>query len=73
MTKDDLDLVPLDELKNAILRRGDHVLVAVLSSNIDGPEQHALAWGWRGNQHTAMGLADDLKAHILEQLREATR
>ena len=63
MTSDELDLVPLDDLKAALLRRGDHALVAVLSTGIAGPDHETLT-AWSGSPHTLMGLAADLTAQI---------
>lgn len=69
MTRDEwLDLCPLDDLKAALLRRGDHVVVATLPPE-GGIEENA--WAWRGDHLRVVGLLEELKQAVLKAHQEA--
>lgn len=69
MTHDELDLVPVDELKAALLRRFEHVIVAGFTPAAGAEE---VTWGWRGDPYRVIGLMEELK-HRLFTLHEAER
>lgn len=68
MNPDELDLIPIDELKNALLRRHEHAIIAGLD---EGPDDQ-VSWGWRGDRHKVVGLLEELKARVFAH-REAER
>jgi hypothetical protein len=68
MQPDELDLVPVDELKAAILRRHDTVIIAGLD---EGPDDQ-VSWAWQGDRHKVVGLLEELKARVFAH-REAQR
>ncbi len=59
MTPTELDLIPLRELTDAILRRADHGIVVLLKVDGAGPGWNEYIRRWRGNSHTVAGLAMD--------------
>ncbi len=69
MDADTLDLVPVDELKAALLRRFDSVIVAAFTP-AEGVEE--VTWGWRGDPYRVVGLMEEVKMRMFSQ-REAER
>lgn len=68
MDPNELDLVPVDELKAALLRRHAHVIVAAL----DERAEDEVSWAWKGDRHKVVGLLEELKARVFAY-REAER
>jgi hypothetical protein len=68
MTPEDLDLVPLNDLKAALLRRGDHALLAILWVGAAGAQVHETVTAWNGNPHMLAGLAADISKQIIAGL-----
>jgi hypothetical protein len=69
MDANELDLVPVDELKAALLRRFDHAVVAAFDPST-GVEE--VTWGWRGDPYRVIGLMEDLKQRLFAK-HEAER
>ena len=65
MGPDALDLVPLDDLKRAILRRCELVIIATCTPG-DGTAQ--LSWARQGDGHRLIGLAEEFKFVMLAEL-----
>lgn len=59
MHADELDLVPVDDLKAALLRRFDHAIVAGFTPAEGSVEQ--ISWGWKGDGYRLIGLMEELK------------
>jgi hypothetical protein len=70
MDHDALDLVPLDDLKAALLRRFEHAVVAGFSP-AEGVEE--VGWGWKGDPYRVVGLMEELKHRLFTQQQEAER
>jgi hypothetical protein len=70
MNPDELDLVPVDDLKAAFLRRFDHVIVAGFSP-AEGVEE--VSWGWRGDPYRVIGLMEEIKHRLFAQQQEIER
>jgi hypothetical protein len=71
MDPNELDLVPVAELKAALLRRFDHVIVAAFVPAEDGAVED-VSWGWRGDAYRVIGLMEELKIRMFTP-REAER
>jgi hypothetical protein len=65
---DALDLVPLEELQRAVLRRGDVSLVVVFTR--DGAGHDHMTWAMQGDRHKVVGLIEEIK-HLLFKQAEA--
>lgn len=66
---EDLDLVPIEMLREAILKRAIHGVVAVITRDTDAQGEHFITRrSWAGNLHTCAGLAADVQATVLHVL-----
>jgi hypothetical protein len=68
MTPEELDAVHVNDLRDALLRRGDFVLLAILSVQPAGGLQE-LVWAHKGTRYTLIGLTVDLQERLLAALR----
>lgn len=66
MDQDALDLVPADDLKAALLRRFDHVVVAGFTP-AEGAAAEEVSWGWRGDPYRVIGLLEEIKHRLFTQ------
>lgn len=60
MGADELDLVPEADLKAALLRRHEHVIIAAL----DERPADEVSWAWQGDRHKVVGLLEELKVRV---------
>ena len=66
---EDLDLVPIEMLREAILKRAVHGVIAVVVRDTDVHGEHFFTMrSWTGNLHTCAGLAADVQAAVLHVL-----
>ena len=70
MTPEDLDLVPLNDLAHAMLRRADHGVIVLLRLDGAGPGWNEYIRKWRGNSHTIAGLALDAAHAVILNFKE---
>jgi hypothetical protein len=68
MQPDELDLVPVGELKAALLRRFDHVVVAGFDTT-EGKDD--VTWGYRGDPYRVIGLMEEIKHRLFTQQESA--
>lgn len=68
MESDELDLIPVDDLKAALLRRFDHVVVAGFDT-AEGKDE--VTWGWRGDPYRVIGLMEEIKHRLFTQQESA--
>lgn len=66
----DLELVPTDDLVQELANRTDHGLICLFREGELGPEHHSVIRHWWGIHHLAIGLAQEMKYIILEDLQD---
>jgi len=69
MTQDDLDLVPLDDLLAAFLRRHDYVVVVVADERAGAVNEEV--WAYKGDFLKLVGLLESVKQRVLAARQEA--
>jgi hypothetical protein len=67
MDANELDLVPVADLKAALLRRHDHVVLISTDERLD-----EVSFAWQGDPYKVIGLLEEVK-HRLFAHREAER
>lgn len=59
----DLDLVPLTELCDAVIRRSETAIIMV---HTDNPDTNLNGyWNWKGDYYKAVGLCEEIKNYIM--------
>lgn len=64
-----LELVETDALKDELLARCDHGIIALMRCGEEGPGIHSRRTAWRGNPETCVGLAMRVVGDIQERCR----
>ena len=63
----EIDLVPTERLIAELLSRCNHGIIALMQTQIGGPDTSKHLRSWTGNTHTCLGLAADISRRILEE------
>lgn len=69
----DLSLVPMNALLDEVFARCEHGEVALLQVGEQWPDTTTLRVRWKGNSHTAAGLAANASWRILAAYDEASK
>lgn len=64
-----MQLITTEQLVKELLSRCDHGALILMRYGESGSRAAVYIRNWTGNPHTAMGLCDDLRDHILAQSR----
>lgn len=64
MTDDELDLVPTEQLIEAVKRRGRHTVVAIQTES-----SYTIFKGYSGNLHMCLGMLSDLEDFLNNKRR----
>lgn len=65
----DIELISTNHLIAELLSRCDHGIIALMQTQIGGPDTSKYCRSWTGNTHACVGLAADISSRILENFR----